>query len=79
MSPTSSRPIAPAQRVVAPSLASVRAVPAAVPAAVILDLLDQRSALPLGDHVDRPNEHVEHVHAHGDRHHLAHSCGRGAP
>ena len=37
------------------------------------DLLDQLAALALGDHLDRPGEHVEDVDAHRDRpHRLAH-------
>ena len=30
------------------------------------DLLDQLAALALGDRLDRPHQHVEHVHAHRD-------------
>ena len=69
MSPTASVPIAPALRTSAPSLASTSAVPPAEPAAVIRISSTSCAALALGDRLDRPHEHVEHVHAHRDRLH----------
>ena len=61
-----SAPMAPALRVRAPSFASVSAVPPAVPAAVARICSTSCAALALGDRLDGPDEHVEHVHAERD-------------
>ena len=43
------------------------------------DLLDERAALPLGDRLHRPDEHVEHVHPEGDDVHGLAQAGRVSP
>ena len=61
--------MAPALRTSAPSLASTSAVPPADPAAVTRISSTSCAALALRDRIHGAGEHVEHVHAHGDRPH----------